>query len=357
MRLPMVKNQDGSSHVDEDKAISIIHRSFELGVNYIDSAYGYCQGQSEIVMGKALKGWRDKVYVSTKVPTWHIKEKGDYRRLLEEQLKKIDLDYIDFYHFHSLNADSFENVVKKFNLFEDAIKAKEEGLIRHISFSFHDKPEVLKRLIDVGIFETLLCQYNLLDRSNEEAMEYARSKGLGVLVMGPVGGGRLSSPSEILEDILKGKVRSTAEMALRFVLANPNVSCALSGMNTMDMVQENAGVASIEEPLTQEELERIHEILEQNRRLSDLYCTGCNYCMPCPNGVDIPLNFTLMNYYQVYGLKELAKNRYTSLGAKEETKGKRAEECIECGACETKCPQKIPIPKKLRDVAEVLGNI
>ncbi len=357
MRLPMVKNQDGSSYVDEDKAISIIHRSFELGVNYIDSAYGYCQGQSEIVMGKALKGWRDKVYVSTKVPTWHIKEKGDYRRLLEEQLKKTDLDYIDFYHFHSLNADNFENIVKKFDLFEDAIKAKEEGLIKHISFSFHDKPEVLKRLIDVGIFETLLCQYNLLDRSNEEAMEYAKSKGLGVLVMGPVGGGRLSSPSEILKDILRGKAISTAEMALRFVLANPNVSCALSGMNTMEMVEENAGVASIEEPLTQKELERINEILEQNRRLTDLYCTGCNYCMPCPNGVDIPLNFTLMNYYQVYGLKELAKSRYASLGAKKETKNKRAEECIECGACETKCPQNIPIPKRLRDVAETLGNI
>ncbi len=354
MRLPMVKGKDGSSHVDEEKSIAIIHRSFELGVNYIDSAYGYCGGESEIVMGKALKGWRDKVYVSTKMPTWDVTAKGDYRRFLEKQLEKIALDYIDFYYFHSLNKNLFENKVMRFNLIDEAVKAKEEGLIRHISFSFHDTPDVLKMLIDTGAFETLLCQYNLLDRANEEAIAYAKSKGLGVAIMGPVGGGRLSSPSEILEGVLGDKVKSTPEIALRFVLANPGVSCALSGMNTMEMVEENTAVASIEESLSQEELRRIEHILEENRRLADLYCTGCNYCMPCPNGVDIPANFSLMNYYQVYGLKDLAKNRYASMGAKDPAK--LAEECVKCGACEPKCPQRIPIPEKLQIVAKTLGT-
>ncbi len=354
MRLPEIE-ENGTYRVDEERALAVITRAFELGVNYIDTAYGYCHGNSEIVVGKALKGWRDKVYLSTKIPTWLVKDRGDYRRFLEEQLRKLDVDYIDFYHFHALNQERWENYVLKYNLLDEAQKAKEEGLIKHISFSFHDRPEVLKQLVDVGIFSSLLCQYNLLDRVNEEAIAYAQKKGVGVVVMGPVAGGRLAASSPVIQRLLEGRTVSTPELALRFVLANKNVSCALSGMNTIEMVEQNAAAASLDTPLTEEELERINKAMEENQRLADLYCTGCDYCMPCPNGVNIPLNFRLMNYHRVYGLTEYAREQYKKIGTVEELKGKRAEDCIECGICETKCPQKIEIRKQLRETAAALG--
>lgn len=353
MRLPEYE-KDGEWFVKEEEAIAMIHKAFELGVNYIDTAYGYCHGNSEYVVGKALKGYREKVYLSTKMPTWKAKKEGDYRRLLEEQLKKLDTDYIDFYHFHALSRERWENIVVKFHLLKEAQAAKEEGLIKHISFSFHDTPEFLKELVDVGIFESVLCQYNLLDRSNEEAIAYAQQNGLGTVIMGPVGGGRLAAPSHILEKSIDAEVKSTPEVALRFVLGNPNVSCALSGMGSMKMVEENVRVASIEEPLSKQDWDKINAMLEETKKLADLYCTGCDYCMPCPEGVKIPRVFQLMNYHKVYGLTEYAKKEYAKFGKKEDA-GQHPSVCIECGACEAKCPQKIKIREQLKETIEVLG--
>jgi len=353
MRLPG-QDKDGEFFVDEEKSIEMIHRAFDLGVNYIDTAYGYCGGKSEIVVGKALKGYRDKVYVSTKMPTWKVTRKEDYRKFLEEQLKKLDVDYIDFYHFHGLNKSRWEDVVLKYDLIDEAQKAKEEGLIKHISFSFHDKPEILIQLIDTGLFESLLCQYNLLDRANEEAIAHANKKGLGVVIMGPVGGGRLASPSEIIKKSLGDKAKSTPEVALRFVLANPNVSCALSGMSSIDMVEENARVASIEEPLSEEDKKRIDETFEENKKLAELYCTGCEYCLPCPRGIKIPRVFSIMNYHKVFGLTEYAKKEFAKVG-KEENYGTSPMDCVECGACETKCPQNIKIREKLKETLAELS--
>jgi predicted aldo/keto reductase-like oxidoreductase len=354
MRLPMVE-RDGVSHIDEDKSIQLLQRGFELGINYVDTAYFYSNGENEIVIGKALKGWRDRVYVSTKVPTSRIRCQGDYRRFLEEQLRKLDVDYIDFYHFHGLKQVSYENVVLEFNVAEEALRAKQEGVIKHISFSFHDTPEALINLIDTGLFETVLCQYNFLDRSNEKAIAYARAKGMGTVVMGPVGGGRLAVPSDVMQRLVNRKVRSTPEIALRFVLGNRNVSCALSGMNTMEMLEENVRVASMDEELMPEEWEDIAVAIEENKKLAELYCTGCNYCMPCPRGVDIPLNFRLMNYHKVYGITEYAQREYGKLLATEESSAKRAENCVECGRCETKCPQQIEIRRQLKETAKALG--
>ncbi|NMB45690.1 MAG: 4Fe-4S dicluster domain-containing protein [Firmicutes bacterium] len=354
MRLPEIE-ENGTFRIDEEQALPAITRAFELGVNYIDTAYGYCHGNSEIVVGKALKGWRDKVYLSTKMPTWLVKAKGDYRRLLEEQLRKLDVEYIDFYHFHALSQERWDNIVLKYDLLDEAQKAKDEGLIKHISFSFHDDPEVLKRLVDVGIFSSLLCQYNLLDRANEEAIAYAHEKGLGVVIMGPVAGGRLAASSKNIQKLMQGRAVSTPELALRFVLANSNVSCALSGMTSVKMVEENVQTASMETHLTDDELQRIKMAMEENERLADLYCTGCDYCMPCPNEVNIPLNFRLMNYHRVYGLTEYAQGEYQKIGTTEQLKGKKAEECIECGLCEDKCPQHIEIRKQLKETAAALG--
>ena len=353
MRLPEVETR-GKYQVKEEESIEMIQRAFELGVNYVDTAYVYNAGESELVVGKALKDWRDKIYLSTKMPTWEVKKRSDYRRLLEEQLKKLKVEYIDFYHFHDLNEDRFKNIVLKHNLLKEAQKAKDEGLIKHISFSFHDKPEVMKRIIDIGIFESVLCQYNLLDRSNEEAMAYAKRKGLGVAVMGPVGGGRLVV-SDILKEAMGHDVKSTPALALRFVFANKNVSLALSGMENKEMVEENAGVASLSEPLTSKQLQIIENFIENRKKKEEIPCTNCGYCQPCPNNVAIPEIFKLMNYYTVYGLREWACKQYQNIGSGDKDERKQADACVECGECEEKCPQKIKIVEKLKEAHRVLG--
>ncbi|NMA66816.1 MAG: aldo/keto reductase [Clostridiaceae bacterium] len=355
MRLPQ-KLINGKNVYDEDESIKIIHRAFELGINYIDTAPGYCDRKSESIVGKALKGWRDKVYVSTKNPI-EDSSGSNYRKRLENSLKELDVEYIDFYHMWGINWALFEEKINvKNGPMSEAIKAKEEGLIRHISFSFHDKPENMIKLIDTGLFETVLCQYNLLDRSNEQAIEYAHDKGLGVVVMGPVGGGRLGAPSKVIKNLLPGKVKSSAEIALRFVITNRNVTCALSGMENIKMIEENALIASNEDCLSTEELKAINDAMEENKRLAELYCTGCNYCMPCPKEVNIPLNFQLMNYHRVYGLTDYARSEYGNIGKVEHLKGKKAEECVECGLCENKCPQKIEIRRQLKETVKALGE-
>lgn len=358
MRLPEVETR-GKYQVKEEESIEMIQRAFELGVNYVDTAYVYNAGESELVVGKALKGWRDKIYLSTKMPTWEVKKKSDYRRLLEEQLKKLKVEYIDFYHFHDLNEDRFKNIVLKHNLLKEAQKAKDEGLIKHISFSFHDKPEVMKRIIDFGIFESVLCQYNLLDRSNEKAMAYAKRKGLGVAVMGPVGGGRLAV-SDILKEAIGADVKSTPALALRFVFANKNVSLALSGMENKEMVEENARTASLSEPLSSKQLHIIENFIEKRKKKEEIPCTNCGYCQPCPENVAIPEIFKLMNYYTVYGLREWAGKQYHNIGvgtleSGEKDERRQAEACEECGECEEKCPQKIEIMERLKEAHKVLG--
>ncbi len=358
MRLPEVEIK-GKYHIREEESIEMMQRAFELGVNYVDTAYGYCHSQSELVVGKALQGWKDKVYLSTKMPTWMVEKKDDYRRFLEEQLKKLNAEYIDFYHFHGLDEDRFKKIVLKHNLLREARKAKDEGLIKHISFSFHDKPEVMERLIDIGIFESVLCQYNLLDRSNEEAMAYAQSKGLGVAVMGPVGGGRLAT-SGILKEIPVGNIKSTPELALRFVLANKNVSVALSGMENIEMVEENVRVAGLSEHLTNEELQIMENFIEGRKRKEEIPCTMCGYCQPCPESVAIPDIFQLMNYYTIYGLKEYARKEYQNIGvgtlwSGDKDERQQADACVECGRCAEQCPQKIKIMEKLKEIHEILG--
>ncbi len=349
MRLPMIE-VDGKRVIDEDAAIPLMHRAFDLGVNYLDTAYFYCDYQSEAAVGKALKGYRDRVFLSTKFPF-----NKDLRECLEEQLTKLDTDYIDFYHFHGIGVGAFEN-----KLWESAVsgivKAKEEGLVRHISFSFHDKPENMDRIIDVGIFESVLCQYNLLDRSNEEAMARAKACGLGVAVMGPAGGGRVAGlPPEVAEKA-GITVSSSAELAFRFVLANPNVDVALSGMSTVPMLEENVATASNAAPLSEAELAGIGAAMEENKRLADLYCTGCNYCLPhCPEEINISAAFQAMNYLRVYGLTEFARNHYNNIGS-EWLKGAKADACIQCGECEQHCPQDIPITRQLEEVAATFGE-
>lgn len=345
MRLPE-EEISGKYYVKEEESIEMINIAFKLGVNYIDTAYPYCHSQSENIVGKALKGWRDKVYLSTKMPTWMVEKSSDYRRFLEEQLKKLDVDYIDFYHFHGLDDDKFKNKVLKYNLLNEAQKAKDEGLIKHISFSFHDKPDVMKKIIDTGIFESVLCQYNLLDRINEKSMAYAKKKGLGVSVMGPVGGGRITA-LDFLKDSIKEKIGSLPELALKFVFSNKDVSVALSGMENIKMVKENAKIASLAHILTSKEIKLIKKFLSEDKVKKLIPCTNCRYCMPCPSNVAIPEIFKLMNYYTLTELKDNSRLNYYNINSGNQSK--LSDECTECGECEKKCPQQIKIMDKLKE--------
>lgn len=357
MRFPS-REVDGKKVFDEEESIRMMHRAMELGVNYFDTAPGYCEKQSEIIVGKALKGRRDKVYLSTKYPSGEASG-DDLERKLETSLKKLDTDYIDFYHMWGISLKTFvERLDTPDGPMARARKLRDAGVIRHISFSFHDAPENMIEIIrrGEGVFASVLCQYNLLDRANEDAIAYAHEQGLGVTIMGPVGGGRLGAPSKVIQDLLPGKVQSSAEMALRFVMNNRNVNIALSGMSSMDMVEENAAVASNMEPLTQAEEARIAASLEENRRLADLYCTGCNYCMPCPKGINIPEIFKMMNYHRVYGLTKFARDNYARIGKEPWLNFQNAAACVQCGACEKKCPQHLHIREQLRAAHEALGN-
>lgn len=359
MRYPMTM-VDGSQQIDEDATVAMLRKSVDQGVNYFDSGYIYCNGQSERILGLALKDIREKVIVSTKCPGHMVHKPGDYRRILEEQLARLNTDYIDFYHFHAINYDSFMEIDQKSGWYGEAVKAKNEGLIKNISFSFHSRsftgpdPDSMIKLIDTGYFESVLCQYNILDQSNAPAMEHAKRKGLGVAVMGPLGGGRVSGlPKEVAEKF-GINVAASAELGLRFVASNPNVDILLSGMSSMQQLVENVDYVSRIEPLSQKEIDGILKMMEENKRLSELYCTGCNYCLPCPKEVNIPYIFQMMNYYKVYGIKEYAQKCYSEIGTGW-IRGKQADACSECGACEKKCPQNLNIREQLKECRSVLG--
>jgi predicted aldo/keto reductase-like oxidoreductase len=240
------------------------------------------------------------------------------------------------------------------NLLEEAMKAKNEGLIKHISFSFHDSPENMRYIIDnAPMLETVLVQYNLLDRSCEDQIKYAASKGLGVVAMGPVGGGRLAAPAKLYERLTGKQSLATYELALKFVIGNPDISCALSGMQTMEMMEQNCAVASKEAILTVSEWQNIADSMEQLKKFNDLYCTGCNYCQPCPQNIAISRIFNDYTYYNVYDLKQHAIDDFAYYMS-DPKQGKTIKDCIDCGYCEDKCPQKIKIRDELRRVEKIL---
>jgi predicted aldo/keto reductase-like oxidoreductase len=364
MRLPSHKAADGKTIFDEDESIRLIHRAIELGVNYFDTAPYYCDGLSEVILGKALKGRRKDVLVSTKNPIEN--DSGDdYERRLERSLKNLQTETIDFYHFWGISLKSWtEQVLAKDGPLMRAKKLKEQGLIRHISFSFHDReaaaaePDNLLRILreGEGILETMLVQYNILDQNKASGIQRARDMGLGVVIMGPVGGGRLGAPSEAVRKLLAGGGASSAQIALRFVLSNPNIHIALSGVSNIAQLEENVETASSGAPLSDAELAQLDAVQKENERLSGLYCTGCRYCMPCPEGLDIPEIFTLMNYHRVYGITDYAKEQYAQIGKVVWFPYKTAAACIKCGECDQKCPQSIPIREQLEQTHDALGQ-
>ena len=352
MRLPMT-GEGARGRVDRELAIPLMRRAFEAGVNYIDTAVGYCGQDSQRAVGEALDGWRERIVVSTKNPYFGTNEK-EWWHNLENSLGRLRVDVIDIYNVHGISwkvfCDDIEPRVSKWMK-----KARDSGLIRHICCSFHDTNNALKKIADTGMFESITLQYNMLDRRLEDGIAYTHGKGIGVVVMGPVGGGRLGEPSAVLDAMLGGRSRIPAA-ALRFVLANPHVDCAISGMSTMEQVKENIAMANETEPLSEGFLEEIRAHLMKLRNMADLYCTGCSYCMPCPQGVNIPRIFELYNQARVYDIHKISRETYAQIGTVPWEPGKQADACVECGECEEKCPQRIEIRKQLADAYRVFSG-
>ena len=351
MRLPMV-----DEHVDYDAATPMLARALDLGVNYIDSAWGYCNGTSEVAVGKAIKGRsREDIVLSTKQPVRSAEDVAAWRSRLETQLGRFDTPYIDIYNCHGLGWEEFgAYVAPPGGVLEQARRAQAEGLISHLCLSCHDTPENMIRIIETGEFANITLQYNLLDRKNAPVIDRAHDLGVGVVVMGPVGGGRLAMSTDVLNRYMpEGRVmKSTPEIAMRFVLTNPGATVALSGMNAFSQIEQNVATASRSEPLSPAELQQVDEAFGEIKKLADLYCTGCEYCQPCPQGVKIAENLRLMNYARLYGLVDYARSSYAGLVNRW---GGAAEKCIECGECEPKCPQNIQIRDQLREVVATLG--
>ncbi|MDI7277498.1 MAG: aldo/keto reductase [Anaerolineae bacterium] len=348
MRLPMV-GEGEAARVNRELAIPMLHRAFQAGLNYVDTAVGYCNQDSQRVVGEALKGWRDRIVVSTKNPEYQD-EKAWWKNL-EDSLERLQVESIDIYNHHGINWERYTSRVEP-EVSRWMLRAKEQGLIKHICSSFHDTNESLVRLVDTGYVEVITLQYNMLDRRLEQGIAYAHDKGIGIVVMGPVGGGRLGISSPVFEQILP-QVRRVPELALRFVLSNPNVSVALSGMSTMQQVEENIAIASDEVSLHPADRAAIDEHLQRLAAMADLYCTGCGYCQPCPNEVNIPYIFERYNEARVYALWEPARRAYQQWSW---VSGKPADACTECGECEDKCPQHIAIREQLKEAHQALSK-
>ncbi|EGD52309.1 aldo/keto reductase [Thermoanaerobacter ethanolicus JW 200] len=351
MRLPVIDNDN--SKIDEAEAIKMIRYAIDNGVNYIDTAWPYHGGNSEIVAGKALKdGYREKTFLATKLPTWLINEEEDMDKYLNEQLKKLQTDHIDFYLLHALDKNKWENM-KKVDALSWAEKKKQEGKIRYIGFSFHDEYPVFQEIVDYyDKWDFCQIQYNYMDidvQAGEKGLKHAASKGLGVVIMEPIRGGRLANPPKAVQDIWDtAKVKRTpAEWALQWLWNQPEVSVVLSGMSTFEQLKENIESAKRSgiNTLTKEELEIVSKVRNKYKELSPIACTGCNYCMPCPNGVNIPRNFELYNEAHMYNIYEANRKAYKDLG------DAKASSCIECGTCESVCPQHLTIIDYLKEVA------
>lgn len=360
MRLPMLPDAKDDSAVDEKAAIDLMRRAVDLGVNYFDSAYIYHGGFSEVVMGRALKGeYRKKVKIATKCPVGRLKSPEDYNKFLDEQLKRLDDDHIDFYLFHGLGTGGWGDV-QQFDLLNMAEKAKKAGKISHIGFSFHDKNEVFHKIIDgYNKWEFTQIQYNYMDTENQagiEGLKYAAEKGIAVIVMEPLLGGRLARPPKDIADLIASNdvKRSPADWALQWLWNQHEVSTVLSGMSTVEQLEQNVKSAetSGERTLNLFEVAFVDRLAAKFKGRAVIPCTKCNYCMPCPQGVNIPNNFAMYNEGLVYddpGAPRFMYARWTP----EETK---ADKCTACQVCEEKCPQKIEISKWMPKVHGVLGE-
>lgn len=351
MRFPTKHNK-----IDREKTFEMLRYAYEHGVNHFDTAYGYHDGESEIVLGEFLKTIdRSTVTVSTKLPIWLVKKEQDFDRLLEEQMKKLQVDYLDFYLLHALNKERWELAVNN-NIFDFFKRIKEKGLVRYVGFSFHDDKETFLKIAKSYNWDMCLLQINYLDfeeQQGKEGYKYMEEHNIPVWVMEPLKGGRLTTIADDIYQVMKdvNPDDSQAKWGFRWVHSLPGVKLILSGMSTLEQVKENCEIFSNIEPLNEKELQVIEKVKEMIKTRVKVKCTSCNYCIPCPNGVNIPRNFRIYNNSYMYNNIPEGKDAY-KYHLKEEEK---AYNCIECGECLDKCPQHLPIPDLLKEVHQVLG--
>ncbi len=331
----------------------MLHYAIDHGVNYIDTAYMYHAsslteaGVSETFIGDALKeNYRDEVYLATKLPSFRVWKKEDFNYYIDEQLKRLQTDHIDFYLLHGVNKGVWGNL-KKLGVFDFLDSAIEDGRISYVGFSFHDELELYKEVVDSYDWSFSQIQLNYMDQefqAGEAGLEYAASKNMGIAIMEPLRGGSLTNniPPEVQAIWDKANTKRTpAEWGLRFLWDKPEVNIILSGMTTMEQVIENIKIAEDGEAnsLTEEEKNLILEVKEVYNSRIQVNCTACNYCMPCPEGVNIPGNLRLLNELNIYENMEKSAIGYSFL----KLANCAASLCTQCGTCEEKCPQKTPI--------------
>ena len=347
MRFP--QRLDGT--IDEEEAERMIEKAIAEGVTYFDTAYPYHDGESEKFVGKVLKKHpRSSFYLATKLPVWKVNSREEAIQVFEEQLERLQVDMVDFYLLHALDKDRWNKMVQT-GIISLCEEWKAQGKIRYLGFSFHDEYAVFEEILFSRTWDFCQIQYNYMDRevqAGEKGYALAEKLGVPIVVMEPVKGGVLSKLPDELTEIFR-KINPSASMAswaLRWVGTHSNVKVILSGMSTYQQVLDNLDTFSAFQPLSSEEKKLVEQVADKIKKRIKNGCTGCEYCMPCPFGVEIPRNFSIWNEYAMYDNRERAKKRYQIM----EEKG-RADQCRQCGKCETVCPQSLQIRQDLKKAA------
>ena len=349
----------GDSIIDEAKAISLIRRAIDGGVNYIDTAYVYLDRTSEIVLGKALlDGYRDRVTIATKMPMEKVHDRESMQALLDEELKKLQTDHIDFYLMHGINKEKWE-YFKKIGAPEFFDDMKKEGKIRFKCFSFHGSYEDFEYIIKDSDWDMVQIQYNFMDVDNQagtKGLELAGSLGIPVVIMEPLLGGRLANAPDNVQALYdKFPVkRSAVEWAFRWLCDHPEVATVLSGCNEAEQIDDNLRIFDTVEAgiMSDEEHKLMDEVREAYISRTKIGCTSCRYCMPCPQGVNIPGIFSAWNNASLYGVNPADDWGFRKFVLES---GATADKCVACGACEAKCPQHLKIIEALKDAWAEIG--
>lgn len=354
MRFPI--NSEGK--IEQVEAEQMLDLAIKNGVNYIDTAYPYHSGESELFVGKVLKKYpRDSFYLATKLPMFSVEKEEDALRFFNEQLNKLNMEYVDFYLLHALNKNSFQKV-KDFDIINKMINLKKEGKIKYLGFSFHDDYAVFEEIINYYDWDFCQIQLNYMDTDTQAGMKgynLCKEKNIPVIIMEPIKGGLLAKlPDEISKLLIKTDYSKTdSSFALRYLAKLDNVKVILSGMSNLDQVKDNLNTFNNYQELSNDELNQINTVVEKLKQRIKNGCTGCRYCMPCPKGVNLPSIFYTWNQYGVYDNKDAFINRIENFIKKEEF----VDKCVNCKACEKICPQHLSITENFKEIEKDYYNL
>lgn len=352
MRFPL----DENGNIDEVESEKMLDKAINAGVTYIDTAFPYHNGDSEPFVGKVLKKYNRKdLFLATKLPIWEISSKEDAKKIFLDQLERLGVDYVDFYLLHALDKEKWDKVIK-YNILDLCQELKEEGKICYLGFSFHDEYPVFKEILEYHDWDFCQLQLNYMDMDIQAGMQgylLTEKYNIPLIVMEPIKGGALALlPDDVTDKFKKYNFQaSISSWALRYVASLSNVKVVLSGMSTYDQVIDNLNTFENFEYLNEDELALIQEVKDTLKSRTQNGCTGCSYCMPCPFGVDIPMNFKYWNNAYVYKEHEAFKEKLENMESK-----KKAKNCRQCGACEKMCPQQLSIREDLKQVCNYIGD-